>query len=230
MSVFEVRGGNDRRSMIKRYERKAKQDAIRELVDLIHCNWSKIEQLEDQLASRLAAVPGGCRLVPIEPTPEMVRAAEEAHMPFGDMETALHMAVLAAPRLPEGGGLEVVMPDITKLVNRFLSWPLPESLRSDPCASIPGYPHRTGTNLMTAEQAKAMLEHLLIDHSAHDLEMVEQPSAAQAKPSIESVLLWLNYYVSGHFNTDDRGPRNALNILCAAFAVDLSSTQAGGRL
>lgn len=46
MSVFEVRGGNDRRSMIKRYERKAKQDAIRELVDLIHCNWSKIEQLE----------------------------------------------------------------------------------------------------------------------------------------------------------------------------------------
>lgn len=25
MSVFEVRGGNDRRSMIKRYERKSKQ-------------------------------------------------------------------------------------------------------------------------------------------------------------------------------------------------------------
>lgn len=51
MSVFEVRGGNDRRSMIKRYERKSKQEAIRELVDLIHCNWNQIEQLEAQLTS-----------------------------------------------------------------------------------------------------------------------------------------------------------------------------------
>ena len=50
----------------------------------------------------------------------------------------------------------------TKLmIDRFLSWPLPESLCSDPCASMPGYPHRTGTNLMTAEQAKAMLLHVL---------------------------------------------------------------------
>ena len=47
------------------------------------------------------------------------------------------------------------------LIDRFLSWPLPESLCSDPCASMPGYPHRTGTNLMTAEQAKAMLDYVL---------------------------------------------------------------------
>ena len=47
------------------------------------------------------------------------------------------------------------------MVDRFLSWPLPESLCSDPCASMPGYPHRTGTNLMTAEQAKAMLDYVL---------------------------------------------------------------------
>ena len=47
------------------------------------------------------------------------------------------------------------------LVDRFLAWPLPESLCSDPCASMPGYPHRTGTNLMTAEQAKAMLDYVL---------------------------------------------------------------------
>lgn len=46
MSVFEVRGGNDRRSMIKRYERKSKQEAIRELIDIIHCNWNQLEQLE----------------------------------------------------------------------------------------------------------------------------------------------------------------------------------------
>ena len=94
MSVFEVRGGNDRRSMIKRYERKSKQEAIRELVDLIHCNWNQIEQLEARPA---VAVPDGYALVPILPTPEMVRAAEEAHMPFGDMELAVRLAILSAP-------------------------------------------------------------------------------------------------------------------------------------
>lgn len=37
------------------------------------------------------------KLVPVEPTPEMVSAAEDAYMPFGDMELALRMAILAAP-------------------------------------------------------------------------------------------------------------------------------------
>lgn len=51
MSVLEIVGGNDRRSMIKRYERKSKQEAIRELVDIIHCNWNQVEQLETKLAA-----------------------------------------------------------------------------------------------------------------------------------------------------------------------------------
>lgn len=37
------------------------------------------------------------KLVPFEPTPEMIEAAEGAHMPFGDMDLALRMAILAAP-------------------------------------------------------------------------------------------------------------------------------------
>ena len=37
------------------------------------------------------------KLVPVEPTDEMVSAAEDAYMPFGDMEMAIRMAVLAAP-------------------------------------------------------------------------------------------------------------------------------------
>src|SRR5690606_27729729 len=37
------------------------------------------------------------RLVPIDPAPEMVEAAEDAYMPFGDMELAIRMAVLEAP-------------------------------------------------------------------------------------------------------------------------------------
>lgn len=49
MSVVEIHGGGDRHSMIKRYERKSKHDAIRELVDLVHCCWSRIDQLEAQV-------------------------------------------------------------------------------------------------------------------------------------------------------------------------------------
>lgn len=59
-------------------------------------NWSK--QLDAQLAQQ--QVPEGWKLVPVEPTPEMVSAAEEAHMPFGDMDIALRMAILSAPSAP----------------------------------------------------------------------------------------------------------------------------------
>ncbi|WP_296125110.1 hypothetical protein [Pseudomonas sp. Ga0074129] len=153
MSVFEVRGGNDRRSMIKRYERKSKQEAIRELIDIIHCNWNQIEQLEaactqlrgltpelpprppegeglpryglrwngpgqplsvpmddgywtpwhlansaaDHSEDARQMVPEGWKPVPVEPTPEMITAAEEAYMPFGDMDIALRCALLNAP-------------------------------------------------------------------------------------------------------------------------------------
>lgn len=43
------------------------------------------------------------KLVPVEPTPEMVSAAEEAYMPFGDMDIALRMAILSAPSAPKAG-------------------------------------------------------------------------------------------------------------------------------
>jgi len=37
------------------------------------------------------------KLVSVEPTAEMVEAAQDAYMPFGDMEMAIRMALLAAP-------------------------------------------------------------------------------------------------------------------------------------
>lgn len=55
--------------------------------------------LRAQLAQQ-QGVPVGWKLVPVEPTPEMVSAAEEAHMPFGDMDIALRMAILSAPSAP----------------------------------------------------------------------------------------------------------------------------------
>ena len=54
---------------------------------------------------------------------------------------------------------------IDELVNRFLSWPLPDSVCSDLCVTDIewskkySYP-RSGTNLLTAAEARQMFEYL----------------------------------------------------------------------
>lgn len=48
-----------------------------------------------------APVPQGFKLAPTVPTPEMIEAAAEAYMPFGDMGIAVQMALNAAPQPPE---------------------------------------------------------------------------------------------------------------------------------
>jgi hypothetical protein len=49
--------------------------------------------------------------------------------------------------------------NVTKeMVDRFLVWPVPADVFPD---GTPGQPGRTGTNLLTATQARAMLEHVL---------------------------------------------------------------------
>lgn len=63
----------------------------------------------------------------------------------------------AAPDDPE------TMKPIDQLVNRFLTWPVPADCHPD---GTPGQPGRTGTNLLTAEQAKAMLQHVLAEEAA----------------------------------------------------------------
>lgn len=47
---------------------------------------------------------------------------------------------------------------IDELVNRFLTWPVPADVYPD---GTPGKPGRSGTNLLTAQQAKDMLTHVL---------------------------------------------------------------------
>lgn len=51
--------------------------------------------------------------------------------------------------------------DVKTLVDRFLSWPLPPSVCSDLCVTTQSYPHRTGTNLLSAAEAETMLRHVL---------------------------------------------------------------------
>lgn len=45
-----------------------------------------------------------------------------------------------------------------KAVDRFLTWPVPAEVYPD---GTPGAPGRTGTNLLTAPQARAMLDHVM---------------------------------------------------------------------
>ena len=45
-----------------------------------------------------------------------------------------------------------------EMVNRFLTWPVPADVYPD---GTPGKPGRTGTNLLTAAQARYMLDHVL---------------------------------------------------------------------
>lgn len=59
------------------------------------------------------------------------------------------------------GGASAVERDVSRLVDRFLAWPLPESVASDQCATMPGYPYRCGTNLLTATEARQMIEYVL---------------------------------------------------------------------
>lgn len=97
MSVVEIHGGGDRRSMIKRYERKSKHDAIRELIDLVHCCWSRIDQLEAQ-------VPGAAQLpdctgrspkdYAIEHAEYMAKCAERLSARFDEYGMAIATAEL----------------------------------------------------------------------------------------------------------------------------------------
>ncbi len=43
-------------------------------------------------------------------TPEMIEAAEEAYMPFGDMGLAIQCALAAAPQPPEAAPVELPEP------------------------------------------------------------------------------------------------------------------------
>lgn len=49
------------------------------------------------------------------------------------------------------------------MVDRFLSWPLPASVCSDTCVTNYNYPYpRCGTNLLTADEAYQMLQHVAV--------------------------------------------------------------------
>lgn len=61
----------------------------------------------------MGRVPPGWQAVPVEPTTEMVEAAAEAHMPFGDMALAIQSAIAAAPQPPAAPATTGAQPPTT---------------------------------------------------------------------------------------------------------------------
>lgn len=55
---------------------------------------------------------------------------------------------------------------LDELASTFLTWPLPETVTADMCATVKFYPNRTGTNLLSFGEAREMLRHVLKDHLA----------------------------------------------------------------
>lgn len=57
---------------------------------------------------------------------------------------------------------ERVALDADNMADKFLCWPLPKSVHSDLCVTDNSYPFpRMGTNLLTADEAKLMVDYLL---------------------------------------------------------------------
>lgn len=73
------------------------------------------------------------------------------------------------------------MKAIDVLVSRFLVWPVPAEVHPD---GTPGQPGRTGTNLLTAEQARMMLEHVL-----GSVEAPVTPDFCLKYPAVAAVML-----------------------------------------
>lgn len=59
MSVFEVRFSYDRRSLVKRFMGKTKQDAVSELINIHLAHCTRSENLEALLREALSEVPHG---------------------------------------------------------------------------------------------------------------------------------------------------------------------------
>ena len=69
---------------------------------------------------------------------------------------------LCGKTMPRRTNMEKTQIDM--MVNRFLSWKLPAGVCPDACTMMRDYPHPlSGTNLLTANQAREMIEYMLTE-------------------------------------------------------------------
>lgn len=75
-----------------------------------------------------------------------------------------------------------------EMVDLFLRWPLPSSVCCDDCATQQGYPNRIGTNLLTAVEARNMLEWVLSATMLPEQDGQSDQAVESAKPASGSAL------------------------------------------
>ena len=74
---------------------------------------------------------------------------------------------------------------IRELTDAFLQWPLPQSVCADLCATDPKYKNRSGTNLLTFTEAKAMMDQVVMPVLAEKVETWKQ-TALDAQADLEA--------------------------------------------
>jgi hypothetical protein len=97
---------------------------------------------------------------------------------------------------------------VDALVNRFLAWPLPASVCADPCASMRDYPNRTGTNLLTADEAGQMIQHVLageLDYRAFCESRSPEDGPDGTLESLATVATMLETYGPECFPANEQG-------------------------
>lgn len=117
--------------------------------------------------------------------------------------------------------------DIKALVDRFLAWKLPYSVCADPCATKQ-QDGRTGTNLLSAAEARQMIEHLLVAREPAQDEPaagVEPPQHAEA---MADLLRELEGWEDGSNSSDDTRRKHWLMRRAAATIRALTGARAAG--
>jgi hypothetical protein len=97
--------------------------------------------------------------------------------------------------------------DRAELVNRFLSWPLPDSVNADMCAARPGPypPGRSGTNLLNGQEAAAMLAYVLnCDAGDRELAMRSAPAPQAAGATSEGLVEAIESFLLAQDSLDNR--------------------------
>lgn len=116
------------------------------------------------------------------------KALQFCRRPNGGYNPVKVNIILASPA--GLGGAKAAPPvDVDALVNRFLGWKLPQTFAPDAGISFVPPAHKEwwpiGTNLLTADEAKAMFEYVLAGSTVEDTNV----SAATSKESARALLI-----------------------------------------
>jgi len=154
-------------------ERARKDDAYAERIATLATRW--LDLYEYSMESREAAAEtfrsGAISAVAKElraalaTNPAIPEPSASTVAPAGPTESALKSSHPEVNEIGSSRGDQMKVTD--EIVNRFLSWPFPKDFAPDGGIGFTPLAHSwpTGTNLLMAHQARAMLEHVLDVHS-----------------------------------------------------------------